>query len=91
MAIYWEIVKDFPLLTKSLESDLLVYCVGSGDTHMLDSSGIVVLKLLENKAATLTELYTESLNNENLPTTGDELLEIVKKMEALGMLTQFEA
>jgi len=91
MVTYWKVVKDFPLLTKSLENEYLVYCVGSGDTHLLDSFGMVVFRLLEKKAVTLSELYTETQSVEHSPTSKDELLEIVKHMEDLGMLTQYEA
>jgi len=94
----WRLNQDFQLCWKEWDSQLVLYHTGSGDTHLFDQSGYQLLKLLQTKPRTLSELERQLWSDdEDQAITGEHdatelnLDDFLDDLQRLGIVEQVDS
>lgn len=89
--VRWQAISGFTLHWYSWGNEHVVYNAGSGDTHLFNEFGSVILRNLQEHASTVEEIVKslpaplKSVNNTELH---EQVSELVLELDRLGIVEQ---
>jgi len=88
-SVRWRAISAFTLHWRSWGNEHVVYNAGSGDTHLFNDLAALILRALQEKAATLDELSqlcATSFNQDEDEELQAQLNELLLELDRLGII-----
>ena len=91
--VRWRAISGFTLHWQSWEHEHVVYNAGSGDTHLFNDFAALILRTLQEKAATvdeLSQLCRSSFKQDEGEELYSQINELLLELDRLGVIERIQ-